>query len=485
MNSSIHRIWRGKEDLALDDEDVEMKMKPRNATWVDSQEDQALLHVVHDAPALREPEHQGRERVVAEDEVRRFPGDGGATAHRHGDVGAVERRRVVHTVAGDGDDALRRPAAAPGGVSVRASRARTTWSRRSPPAGRASSQPATPARSRFGPTAGRPRRRSRPRYPDGRPSRPRAGCRPVRLAIASWMPAGGDRRTRQGRERPPGLGAATAGQGTSRSPADWRFASMSSCHAWPRGVVRVATRRGRPPERPGRGPRLRPVPARPCSGYRQARRTAGSPRSRSAGSSAGRPGTPAARRARVNEAGPDRLPRMPRVLLGADAPPATSRGDRSSSTEPLRRPDRASASRFSVIVPVLSVTMRSTAPSVSSALRRRTSTLRRSSRYAPRPRITASRTGGSSGMAAIAAEIPARTFSPRVAPRATADAQGHETMRPIATTSRMRTEPVELPLQGARRRSRVAEAAIRPNSVAGPMATTTPSPRPPTTLVPA
>ncbi len=96
------------------------------------------------------------------------------------------------------------------------------------------------------------------------------------------------------------------------------------------------------------------------------------------------------------------------------------------------------ARRFAVSVPVLSVTMRSTAPRVSSADSRRTRTPRRSRRYAPSPRITARRTGGSSGMAAIAAEIPARTFAPSGLPRRN-PAPTVMTIRPIATTRRMRT----------------------------------------------
>ena len=56
------------------------------------QEDEALLDVVDDAPALGQAVDQGREGVVAEDEVRRLPGDRRAAAHRHGDVRPMEGR---------------------------------------------------------------------------------------------------------------------------------------------------------------------------------------------------------------------------------------------------------------------------------------------------------------------------------------------------------------------------------------------------------
>jgi hypothetical protein len=73
------------------------------------QENEALLHVVDDPAALREPEHQGRERVVAEDEIGRLAGDGGPGAHRDRHVGPVQGGCVVHPVAGDRDDPAIRP----------------------------------------------------------------------------------------------------------------------------------------------------------------------------------------------------------------------------------------------------------------------------------------------------------------------------------------------------------------------------------------
>ena len=127
----------------------------------------------------------------------------------------------------------------------------------------------------------------------------------------------------------------------------------------------------------------------------------------------------------------------------------------------------ATSRRFWVSVPVLSVMIRSTAPRTSSAFRRRTRTPRRRSRYAPRPRMTASRTGGSSGIAAIAAEIPASRLSPGGLPR-TKPSPVVIAISPIATTSRIRTSRSSSSWSGDRRRSRVARPpAIRPTSVPG------------------
>ena len=98
--------------------------------------------------------------------------------------------------------------------------------------------------------------------------------------------------------------------------------------------------------------------------------------------------------------------------------------------------------------------------------------------------MTASRIGGSSGIAATAAEMPARRFSPAGLPRAN-PSPTVMTMRPIATTSRIFTSRSSSVWSGDRRRPRDARLwAIRPNSVAVPMATMRPSPRPPTMLVP-
>ena len=116
-------------------------------------------------------------------------------------------------------------------------------------------------------------------------------------------------------------------------------------------------------------------------------------------------------RAQVNE--PGAIPSA-RTQASSSARIASSRSASRSAASalPERSRTEATSSRLRVSVPVLSVMIRSTDPRVSSALRRRTRTPRRSSRYAPSPRMTARRTGGSSGIAAIAAEMPASRLAP-------------------------------------------------------------------------
>ena len=75
--------------------------EPEQGDMGRDEEDEALLDVVDDPPALRQAVHQRRERVVAEDQVGRLLGDPGPGPHRHRDVGAMERRGVVDAVAGD------------------------------------------------------------------------------------------------------------------------------------------------------------------------------------------------------------------------------------------------------------------------------------------------------------------------------------------------------------------------------------------------
>ena len=186
----------------------------------------------------------------------------------------------------------------------------------------------------------------------------------------------------------------------------------------------------------------------------------------------------------VNEPGAD-----PSALTQASSSARSasrSRARRSrSATDPPRSPTETTSSRLRVRVPVLSVMMRSIEPSVSCALSRRTRTPRRSSRYAPSPRITARRIGGSSGMAAMAAETPARMFAPASWPRANPSVVTM-TMSAIATTSRIRTSRSSSAWSGERWRSRLpSPPEMRPTSDVGPMATTTPSPRPATAHVPA
>ena len=73
------------------------------------QEHEALLDVVDDPAALSQPEQEGGERVVAEDEVGGLARDRRTAAHRDRDVRPVERGGVVHAVAGHRDDPVLRP----------------------------------------------------------------------------------------------------------------------------------------------------------------------------------------------------------------------------------------------------------------------------------------------------------------------------------------------------------------------------------------
>ena len=98
--------------------------------------------------------------------------------------------------------------------------------------------------------------------------------------------------------------------------------------------------------------------------------------------------------------------------------------------------------------------------------------------------MTASSTGGSSGIAAIAAEIPASRLSPSRIPAQEAEAGGDRD-QPDRDDEQDADESIELALQWrAATFLAVSPPAIRPTSVAAPIAVTMPSPRPPTTLVP-
>ena len=134
------------------------------------QEDEPLLDVVDDPPSFLDAVDQRRERVVVQDEVGGLLGHGGAAAHRHGDVGGVERRSVIDPVAGDRHEVTRRTGEPddpllrrPGSIAPR-SRAR---------AGR------RPAPRRVMPSTSGPRAT--------RPSGS-ATCRPIALAVAGWSP---------------------------------------------------------------------------------------------------------------------------------------------------------------------------------------------------------------------------------------------------------------------------------------------------------
>ena len=62
------------------------------------------LDVGHHPPALGHDAGQGRELAVEEHELRDGARRGRARAHRHADVGVLQRQRVVHAVAGHRHD---------------------------------------------------------------------------------------------------------------------------------------------------------------------------------------------------------------------------------------------------------------------------------------------------------------------------------------------------------------------------------------------
>ena len=141
--------------------------------------------------------------------------------------------------------------------------------------------------------------------------------------------------------------------------------------------------------------------------------------------------------------------------------------------------------RFSVRVPVLSeqITVVPT-PSVSTAGSLRTSARRAAMRLAPSARATVTTAGSPSGMAATARLTAVRNIRSTGWPLATPTANTTPQTTSAATAMRR-------PRTASRRCSGVCSAgwrcsssARRPSSVAIPVATTTPAPRPPVTAVP-
>src|SRR5438067_9460341 len=142
------------------------------------------------------------------------------------------------------------------------------------------------------------------------------------------------------------------------------------------------------------------------------------------------------------------------------------------------------AIRPSVSVPVLSVAMTVTDPSVSTAGSRRTSALRAAIRRAPSARASVTTAGSDSGTAATTRLIAVITISctgwPRTSPSTRTTA--HST---TAATASARPTPTSRRCNGVRPRPVTISAAMRPIALAVPVADTTARPRPRTTTVPA
>ena len=169
MNSSSHRIWSGSSGWPKP-YDVAMRMKPSNATWVESRKTRPFWTLSTIRRPSRQPVHQGRERVVPEDEVGGLLGHPGPGAHRDRDVGTVQRRGVVHAVARD-----RHGPAQARGRSGRGAPSGRAWSARRP-AGRRARTPADrrPSAASSSPTTTRSR------------SRPAAAA--MAPAVSGWSP---------------------------------------------------------------------------------------------------------------------------------------------------------------------------------------------------------------------------------------------------------------------------------------------------------
>ena len=229
-------------------------------------------------------------------------GDGGAAAHRHGDVGAVERRGVVHAVAGDGDDPVVGARGAHEPALLLGRRAGDDVERRQ----LAGEPVVVPAASSSPVTM---RSASRPASPAIVAAV--TGWSPV--TTTTWMPAPPRRRHRVGDARPDRVGEAD--EGTHLARARHRPAERGR-----RGVRRPAADASmrsaqRRRDRDARRPRVR----RRTRGRPRGRRARGSRRARPGGPASGSPGSRLDGRDRL-EQGRRRRARWSRQL--ASRPPA-------------------------------------------------------------------------------------------------------------------------------------------------------------------
>ena len=225
MNSSSHRIWIGRSGWLKPGDRRDQDEAEQGDVGRD-QEDQALLDVVDDPPALRDAVDERRERVVAEHEVGGLLGDGRAAAHRDGDVGSVQRRGVVHAVAGDRDEAAARHAR-------RARSARFCSGVAAPRRGDqadASASSSSDQAASSDPVTTVPRRA--------------AACRAIAVAVAGWSPV----------TTTTWMPAACAASAASADPGPQRVGEADQRRPWrrprARRVGRGRARACRPPSRP-------------------------------------------------------------------------------------------------------------------------------------------------------------------------------------------------------------------------------------------
>ena len=257
MNSSSHRIWRGSSGWDIPAR-VAMRMKPSSATWVETRKTRPFWTLA----TIRRPSRSPYMSVANESSPRTRSdaslGHGRPTAHRHRDVGVLERRRVVDAVAGDGDGpmlgtrARRRAEACPRGRRAHDRQARQVPSELVVgPTARARCRHDHLSRDRS-----RPPVRSPWRWRDGRPSRRLSGCRPCsptdRLRdILAQRIGEGDHRAGS---TPPGRVARAS---SSSRPPLRASCSIRSRHR-PSRVGRQAADRGSPPAPRSPGPSSAP-----------------------------------------------------------------------------------------------------------------------------------------------------------------------------------------------------------------------------------
>ena len=451
--------------------------------------------VVEDAPAQADRRHDGGEVVVGHDQRRRLAGHvGAAPAHRHADVGRLERRRVVDAVAGHRHDlARRRGAPGRGAASARARRART-------------------------PTCAAAGSRELPR--------PRALSSSVPVITAS--PAGEADLPRDGAGRVGRVAGdhhhAHAGPAHSATAARHAGAQrVLEAHQPDQLEVEVVlARRRSSPEpkwrgpRPGRAARRRPSrPREPATSAAASavevaqvrdrlRRALGGDHAalavratRQTWETASSSGESGYSRTSSQSGGraPCRQRRLPRrwkaCSIGSNGSRWLARiaeldHRRGRLREAARRPvrwsvpgaqSRATPMRFSVSVPVLSEQSTVAAPSASTAGRRRVSTRLCERRQAPRAMKIVSTTGNSSGSTAMASAMPARSAL-QPARRASG--------RRRTTSAAQRRTPSHgdglhdapdllLERRRARSRGRASATPMRPISVREPVARTSAS----------
>ena len=174
---------------------------------------------------------------------------------------------------------------------------------------------------------------------------------------------------------------------------------------------------------------------------------------------------------------------VPRAL----PPSATASLHSSIASSIFSRSPVISSTRISpsVIVPVLSVQITETDPSVSAAIRRRVSALWRDMRRIPIASTIVTEIPSPSGIAATASATDVWNISSDPRPNRTPTPNIRTTRTMTATDSHFARRFSSICSGVSRSSVSATSRAIPPSSVRAPVATTTPTPRPATTDVPA